>query len=158
MKTDIFTLIAYRPNGIDTCRGCLMGQSDSDLEINSYTDIESIAKAIFKYKEIDKKSDREYCDYDLTILINGHDRYSCADDDEGNRIYELFDEIHNYEEVIKQKEKERLEEEAKQLAIKKENERLESIRLKVEKDERERLAKIESDKKLYEELKKRFDA
>lgn len=157
MKTDIFTLIAYRPNGIDTCRGCLMGQSDSDLEINSYTNIESIAKAIFKYKEIDKKSEREYCDYDLTILINGHDRYSCKDDDEQERIDNIFDEIYNYEEIIKQKEKERLDEEAKQLAILKENERLESIRLKAEKAERERLAKIESDRQLYEELKKRFE-
>jgi hypothetical protein len=157
MKTDIFTLIAYRPNGIDTCRGCLMGQSDSDLEINSYTDIESIAKAIFKYKEIDKKSEREYCDYDLTILINGHDRYSCTDDDERERIDNIFDEIYNYEEIVKQKEKERLDEEAKQLAIRKENERLESIRLKAEKTERERLAKIESDRQLYEELKKRFE-
>jgi len=157
MKTDIFTLIAYRPNGIDTCRGCLMGQSDSDLEINSYTNIESIAKAIFKYKEIDKKSEREYCDYDLTILINGHDRYSCKDDDEQERIDNIFDEIYNYEEIVKQKEKERLDEEAKQLAILKENERLESIRLKAEKAERERLAKIESDRQLYEELKKRFE-
>ena len=52
MKPDIFTLIAYRPNGIDTCRGCLVGKSDSDMEINFFADIESIARAIFKYKEI----------------------------------------------------------------------------------------------------------
>lgn len=158
MKPDIFTLIAYRPNGIDTCRGCLVGKSDSDMEINFFADIESIARAIFKYKEIDEKSEREYCDYDLTILINGHDLYSCSDDNESERYHAIIDEINNYEEIIRQKEKERLVKEAKQLSIKIEKERLESIRLKSEKEEKERLLKIENDKKLYEELKKRFES
>lgn len=157
MKNDIFTLIAYRPNGIDTCRGCVMDRSDSDLEINSYDNIEDIATSIFKYNEISENSDREYCEYDLTILINGYQRYETSDDAEGERIYNLFEMIDDYQSIVKEKDKNKKEEAARLLEIRLKEERERNLKLEAEEDERKRLEKIESDRKLYEELKLRFD-
>lgn len=157
MKNDIFTLIAYRPNGIDTCRGCVMERSDSDLEINSYDNIEDIATSIFKYNEISENSDREYCEYDLTILINGYQRYETSDDAEGERIYNLFEMIDDYQSIVKEKDKNKKEEAARLLEIKLKEDRERNAKLTAEEDERKRLEKIESDRKLYEELKLRFE-
>lgn len=157
MKNDIFTLIAYRPNGIDTCRGCVMDRSDSDLDIRSYDSIEEVATSIFEYNEISRNSDREYCEYDLTVLINGYQRYETSDDSEGERIHNLFEMIDEYENIAKEKDKKKKEEAARLLEIKLKEERDRNAKLKAEEDERKRLEKIESDRKLYEELKLRFE-
>lgn len=68
----IYTLIHYRPNGADYCRGCLMGTSDSEIEIVNFADIEEAAKSIAEKRMIDETSDREYAGWETTILIDGY--------------------------------------------------------------------------------------
>lgn len=154
------TLIAYRPNGIDTCRGCLMGTSDSDLNISEHRTIESIANQIQDFSEIDEKSDREYCSYDITILLDGREQWSYLETDTeeySDFRSEVFESIHEQIKLVKELRKLNKIEQERLLAIKKEEERVESEKRKAEQAEKDRIAKLESDKKLYEELKKRFE-
>ena len=82
------TVIQYRQNGNDVCRGCHMGSSDSDLKILHTTDQDEAAKQIGHCLFKDKVSDREYCDYDIFILQNGigPDEHDCVQDD--NDVYD----------------------------------------------------------------------
>lgn len=66
----IYTFVAYRENGVDTCRGCVMGRSDSDFELKTFTDPEMLA-AYWAQHKFSAPTDREFCSYDYTLLLNG---------------------------------------------------------------------------------------
>lgn len=71
----IYTLIAYRPNGIDSCRGCIMGRSDSDFNVFYYSaeDRQKLVGDYAQYLVFDHESieEREICNWELTVLIDG---------------------------------------------------------------------------------------
>lgn len=73
----MYTLIAYRPNQTDYCRGCHMGSSDSDFSIEYFEATrEGMANMLdlikdFHKADFDVRSNREYANYELTILCNG---------------------------------------------------------------------------------------
>ena len=69
----IYTVIAYRENGLDTCRGCAMGRSDSAFDYISTTDIKEAAAFCSDKNLASKNSGREYCSWELTCLIDGMD-------------------------------------------------------------------------------------
>lgn len=92
----IYTLVAYRENGVDTCRGCVMGRSDSAFELTVFTDADKLARHWARHMA-DAPHGLEYCSYEYTLLLNGHDRDNDPDwDDEayldpatGQSWYEL---------------------------------------------------------------------
>ncbi len=73
--TFVYTLVAYRENGVDTCRGCVMGTSDSAFSLEVFTDVDKLVKAWAKaiFSEV---KEREYCSTDYTLLLNGYDAQS----------------------------------------------------------------------------------
>lgn len=83
----MFTLIAYRSNGY-----CSSGsQTNSDLEISYHDTTDSLGVEFlkFKRKEFDHRDDREYDNYEFTILHNGRDLY----DINYSFHEEMFDEL-----------------------------------------------------------------
>lgn len=74
MPEPTYTVIAYRPNGLDTCMNCEMGRSDSQLEIEYFTEAEDAAEyaaTVLFCCEQEKR--REYAGWELTYLINGEE-------------------------------------------------------------------------------------
>lgn len=67
----VFTIVHYRPNGSDYVRNCLMGSSDSDHEINVFTNIEHAAKSIAAKRMLNKNSEREVAAWESYVLIDG---------------------------------------------------------------------------------------
>lgn len=65
-----YTLIAYRSDHADYCRGCVMGTSVSDLQI-FYS--ESPNEIIDKMAELNSEyyDDNSYADYEYTLVIDG---------------------------------------------------------------------------------------
>jgi len=70
------TIVKYRANGIDTCRGCLVGSSDSDHEIYVTDDEDDAARSIAEKLFEDRNSNSEFCNWEITILFNGLDSNS----------------------------------------------------------------------------------
>ncbi len=71
------TVIAYRPNGDDYCRGCHMGSSDSDFEIYHTVEHDTAAINIARFLCEDKikalEHDYEIEDYEITVLTDGQE-------------------------------------------------------------------------------------
>lgn len=76
-----YTLVCYRANGVDTCRGCVMGRSDSDFELRVFTSPEDVAFLWAQKLRENASNGREYCDWDITLLIDGKEDWY---DEEGN--------------------------------------------------------------------------
>lgn len=122
MKFDLYTLIAYRPNGSDSCRGCLMGQSDSDHKIIITENMDKVSAEWAKFKFEDKYADREFCHWDVTLLRNGMcisgyvdvDESPCGEDDdydvrksiEAKADEYLKDMVRDHEEEVQRKKEE----------------------------------------------------
>ena len=79
-----YTLIAYREDGVDTCRGCVMDRSSSAFSLESATDAETIA-GIWATARFNEPEGREYCETEYTLLLNGRspssDPSAYSDDD-----------------------------------------------------------------------------
>lgn len=127
-----YTLLAYRPNGVDTCRNCVMGRSDSDFEVFSAKSAEQLADQWAKHR-MSRPSGYEYCSTEYTLLVDGlsddHDDWDDVDayDPEENepwtyserkRVTALADQ--RYAELVAQqkaeKERQAAEAEARRLA------------------------------------------
>jgi hypothetical protein len=66
------TVIAYRPDGVDTCRGCVMNTWGSEFDLNEFDDFDSAAIDIASRKHDDKyKKAYTASDWQITVLING---------------------------------------------------------------------------------------
>jgi hypothetical protein len=89
--TTIFTLIAYKRDGVDTCRGCVMDSWGADFILETHFSKESLAErwAGLEWKN-KHEHDRREPDYEFDILINGvpmqtgnmdHRGYDCSLDD-----------------------------------------------------------------------------
>jgi hypothetical protein len=68
MMTDIITVIAYKENSVDTCRGCVMDRYNSDLEMFSSDNPEAVADFVanLQAKDLD-----HYSSFNFTYLFNG---------------------------------------------------------------------------------------
>lgn len=75
----IYTIIKQRDNCVDTCRGCVMGSSDSDFEIVATDDRETaisyttqyLASGLALRDEYLNKDWREYYETEVYVLVNG---------------------------------------------------------------------------------------
>ncbi len=74
-----YTLVAYRADGVDFCRNCVMGRSSSDFDLSVFTDAHELAKYWAKHS-FNAPRGPEYDSYEYTLLLNGrdesHDPYS----------------------------------------------------------------------------------
>jgi hypothetical protein len=78
-----YTLVCYRPNGLDTCRNCVMGRSDSDFMLRVFDQPDDAAEYWAQKLWEDKNSGREYCSWEVTLLIDGReDWYDSRPDSE----------------------------------------------------------------------------
>jgi hypothetical protein len=68
-----YTLICYRPNGIDTCRNCVMDRSDSDFELRTFDEPEAAAEFWAQKLWEDGQAGRAYCSWEITLLIDGRE-------------------------------------------------------------------------------------
>lgn len=66
----IYTVLAYRPNGADYCKGCLMGTSDSDFEFHTGDNLDQAARFAAEI-EFGAPEGYEFCGYEFTYLVNG---------------------------------------------------------------------------------------
>jgi hypothetical protein len=88
-----YTLVCYRPNGVDTCMSCVRDRSDSEFELwSGLVDcvVERWAGLLFR-DHVEKTY--AVCSWDVTLLINGlqeHDDFWY--DDYGNHIAEELHE------------------------------------------------------------------
>lgn len=76
-----YTAVLYRPNHSDYCRGCLMGQTDSDLKIfigTSQQDIIDKIIPVLVESKLDSEKNLELAQYEPIIFFNG-----TTDDDSG---------------------------------------------------------------------------
>lgn len=76
-----YTLVAYRENGNDYCRGCHMGSSDSDFGMEFTESLNHLQTMYAEYlkKDVDDEDSREVMLWDLTILRDGKDLYDDHD-------------------------------------------------------------------------------
>jgi hypothetical protein len=72
-----YTLVAYRENGNDYCRGCHMGSSDSDFGMEFTEDLTHLQNMYAEYlkMDVDAEDDRAVQLWELTILVDGKDLY-----------------------------------------------------------------------------------
>lgn len=70
--TDTITIIAYRSDGIDACRGCVMSQTSSEFEMQAFEEVREAADFIAKFVHENKHNDtRGLCEWSLAVLVNG---------------------------------------------------------------------------------------
>jgi hypothetical protein len=68
-----YTVIAYRPDGIDTCRGNVMDRSSSELDVRCFQDLDGAVK-FWAEKQYDSTvSERHFCSWELSLLVDGMD-------------------------------------------------------------------------------------
>ena len=102
MIFDVYTLIAYRENGTDSCRGCIIAQSDSAHKTIITENIDKIALEFANLNFQDKYSEREVCGWEVTILMNGMCIMGYVDDDLYEDCLDL-DRVKEITKIIKQK-------------------------------------------------------
>lgn len=89
--TAIYTLVAYRQNGEQSCRGHVTERSDSDFSIDVSDDIEEIvllwARKVYADRTREKFSGVN--EWEVTLLINGRDNGQYLSDAEGDVEYEV---------------------------------------------------------------------
>lgn len=144
------TIIQYRANGSDYCRGCFMGSSESDHEIHVAENIYDAANYIAQKLYKDHHSDREYCGWESTILIDGIPTNEYYGDD-----YAKIEKINN---VIFSKANElfsqRLADDEAEAKKKADEEKERKKQDKIKKEEE----KVIREKKKLAELKQKYEA
>lgn len=70
--TDTITITAYRSDGIDTCRGCVMSSTSSEFEMEAFEEVKDAAKFIARFVHENKHNDtRGLCEWQIVVLVNG---------------------------------------------------------------------------------------
>ncbi len=67
-----YTVVAYREDGVDTCRGCVMDRSSSAFDLRTFQSADEAA-AWQADKLMTSPSGREYCSWEFTWLVDGLD-------------------------------------------------------------------------------------
>lgn len=73
----LYYLTAYREDGVDSCRGCIMARSGSDFQTFGSNDETEFVSEWANLIHFDMTHDLEYCDYEYTLTIDGI-RYDSA--------------------------------------------------------------------------------
>ena len=108
-----YTVLAYRENGVDTCRNCVMDQSDSAFEFKVF-DTSDEAAQFWAEKVYDSlTSARHFCSWDLTLLVNGKEDY-----DEDIEYVDIKERAKPYIAALQEKERKRKEDIATKEAAK----------------------------------------
>lgn len=135
-NNQIITIIAYRPDGTDTCRGCEMGRSSSDFDLVSSDDIEELTNFLFliKKSDYDDREFREIQTYEVTFLVGGKESRNWEDGQQW--IVDLINDLaasRLEEHIVKMKvkqEQDLAKKEADYKKIKEDEERLLLLKLK----------------------------
>jgi len=64
-----YTLIAYKSDNTDYCRGCEMDRWSSDFQLFCTDDLDELAREYFRIKQI--KIEQREAEYEITFLIDG---------------------------------------------------------------------------------------
>ena len=144
----MWNIIGYKPNVVDTVRGCLMGTADSKFFLETYDSMDSAAKC---YAEMEMelaptgRDKHTYTSWDLYAMFNGavildnNGESGCHDGDEDlssltTQFNIMVDEYKHY--ILTDRAKKEEEEKEKQKK-RREQERLKKAREKEEKDRAE---------------------
>jgi len=147
-KMNIYTLIAYRPNGVDTCRGCEMGKSGSEMFSMTTEDRDRVIEKLADFAFKDRYADRATCTWEILLYINGHLFHGYNDVDDvcsPDNFDELSDECRS---ILAEKE-----------VVEKRRIKEHEARLKLEKQAKEENQKKLKEDREYEEfmrLKEKF--
>lgn len=68
-----YTVVAYRPDSVDTCRGCVLDRSDSAFELKVCHSVEEAAQFFANKCWENETREREFAPWDLTVLVDGLD-------------------------------------------------------------------------------------
>jgi hypothetical protein len=68
-----YTLVGYREDGVDTCRGCVMDRSGSDFFLSVFFTAEEVAAEWARRLFAEESMGREYCSFEYTLLLDGRD-------------------------------------------------------------------------------------
>lgn len=68
-----YTLVGYREDGVDTCRGCVMERSSSDFFLKVCFTAEDVAAEWARRLFDEESNGREYCSFEYTLLLDGRD-------------------------------------------------------------------------------------
>lgn len=71
MTSMLYTLVAYKSNSSDYCRGCLMASYGSDFELWTGTELETLADRWASLLDRNRKMERGEDGFEVTLLING---------------------------------------------------------------------------------------
>jgi len=126
-----YTLIAYRSNHVDTCRGCVMDSSSSTHDISHHIDFDKVLVktfAIWKFTEGRSK----YAEPEFTLLIDG------LDSNHYYAKYEHTDVFDAFEEKLEKAKTEYLEEKRRAAEVERERESRQREQLKADTEKRER--------------------
>ena len=74
-----YTVLAYRPEGEDSCRGNVYDRSSSCFEIQWFDSLEQAAEFWAAKKWEDRLRARAYCEWELTLLVDGQDPYTWSE-------------------------------------------------------------------------------
>lgn len=66
-----YTIIAYRPDHVDTCRGCVMGRTGSELETGFFDNLLDAATFAVGFENRAEESDSSYASWETTLLVDG---------------------------------------------------------------------------------------
>lgn len=121
------TIIAYRPDHTDVCRGCRMGSTESDMQYGVFDNFQEAAEFWAGFIADNEVRDiYEYSEYELSFVINGVDwNEGGPDEDFDYTIYNDMEALARVKAdrlIVEYKEKEQLK---KQVA---EDKRIESER------------------------------
>lgn len=142
----MITILAYKPDSEDYCRGCHMASYSSDFQRKSSENSEEIAEFLAGLMFLNSHFDKNESGYEFTWLFNGWDAEQGWDDD------------HIREEIEAEKLRKLIEPRAKELADAKESE----WRVKMEKAARQAEAsktrEIEAEeRRRLKELKAKYE-
>lgn len=141
-KTQMFTLVAYRPNDVDMARGCVLASSDSSHSITFYTDSDAVVAAWARQIFADYLNPSEFARTEFTLLVDGResDAWALEQGDECP-VITLHEELQRRAEALGEKWfNERMDEEQRKKSL--EAERAEHSRVASERVEYERLHAI----------------
>ena len=138
-----YTIVGYKDNKVDYCRGCYMGSVHSNFDLTVFSNIDEAAQ---HYAEMEMEDpyqwDRNICHYwELTVLMNGKELEPGKSD-----THEFYPLVAKFKKQILQKTEEKEKEKAIQEKQKKEKEK----KQKAQKKE-------ENERKEFDRLKKKYE-
>lgn len=111
MSNALITLVAYSGNWIESCRGCTIGQGDSNFGMLYPSDDQS---AIYDYAHLLRQ---KFDQSDITFLFDGRESETQYLIDREVRIRKEGEAIFHDEENIRSREKERKDAELRRIAV-----------------------------------------